>query len=562
MTLIDQRILIDAPSETVWQYIIDPEHIARWHAHYTAISLLSTNPMGVGVRRRCTLTGGKDVIEEITSWVNGIGYEYVYLDGGPYRSLRGRYRLQPQPDGISVQWTITYEPRGLIGRLRDLLRGRQQMTQMVSASLRQLRREIDQLGVRMDAEERARFGIHERLDAEQRAQYQRRHTPSTGLEHPVVVDQPPGEAAPEQEAPTADRPTPVESTPAEPAPASTEAAPPVETPVQPKPEPTPPTTDEAPAVTPPEAESPRSETAASEPVPEPVVDEPPAPSEQAEPPVAADEPDAPTPTDDIRRTAGEFAPVSPDTPAPDTSATSEPEAAAVETPAEAPAAPPDDEQPDEAAPPDKTEPPLHARPTPPHGTPAVQPSEPEPEPAAPEIAPPPPEQLAPPPARPSLGPPPPTREELSRPTPAHGIPSTGTPEPAEPPAEVDKTPPAPTLPRDDRSITRVPDDDSAGIPPQTPITDTGEISIWDVFGVARPSDLDEQALSDLIESVEAKRQTDEMERARLRKHRSSRVRTRQTRLGLRLRLVWRRMRVRIHPSRADDHAGAQKNSGA
>lgn len=181
MTLIDQRILIDAPPQLIWEYLADPEKLVEWHAGYTSVSVLTTQQTGVGVRRRCAVTGGgKDVIEQITAWVDGLGYEYRLVDGGPYRSFRGRFRLQPGPDGTSVQWTVEYTPRGLLGKLRDLLSGRKQLTAMMAASLRELRQQINTLGLRMDDAYRARLGIQGRLNATERAQYQRRHpTPET-----------------------------------------------------------------------------------------------------------------------------------------------------------------------------------------------------------------------------------------------------------------------------------------------------------------------------------------------------------------------------------------------
>jgi uncharacterized protein YndB with AHSA1/START domain len=186
VALIDQRILIDAPPQTIWEFVSDPDKLTRWHSGYSGVSVLTTQRTGAGTRRRCTpVGGGKDVIEEITTWVEGLGYEYQLADGGPYRTFQGRMRLQAVPDGTSVQWTISYRPKGLFGLLRDQIKGRRRLAQMMADSLRQLRRQVDLLGVRMDAEQRAKAGIQGRLDANARAQYQRRYAPPPGLETPV-----------------------------------------------------------------------------------------------------------------------------------------------------------------------------------------------------------------------------------------------------------------------------------------------------------------------------------------------------------------------------------------
>ena len=54
MPLIDQRILIDAPPEVVWQVFSDQNQLAQWHAGVTSVSVLTTQQRGTGVRRRCT----------------------------------------------------------------------------------------------------------------------------------------------------------------------------------------------------------------------------------------------------------------------------------------------------------------------------------------------------------------------------------------------------------------------------------------------------------------------------------------------------------------------------
>ena len=53
VTLIDQRILIDAPPQIIWEFISDPYKLADWHAGYTSVSVLTTQQTGLGTRRRC-----------------------------------------------------------------------------------------------------------------------------------------------------------------------------------------------------------------------------------------------------------------------------------------------------------------------------------------------------------------------------------------------------------------------------------------------------------------------------------------------------------------------------
>jgi uncharacterized protein YndB with AHSA1/START domain len=192
VSLIDQRIVIDAPPQIIWDYLADPGKVPQWHAGYRIVSVLTTRQTGAGTRRRCALTsGGKDVIEEITAWVDGVGYEYCVTEGGPYRNLQGRFRLQPSPEGTSVQWTVFYKPRGLFGLLQNQLRGKRQLSDQMASSLRQLKRRVDELGQRLEIGERQKVAIRGRLNAEERAQYQRRHAPAAADEAAPVPPPPP-----------------------------------------------------------------------------------------------------------------------------------------------------------------------------------------------------------------------------------------------------------------------------------------------------------------------------------------------------------------------------------
>ncbi len=441
MTLIDQRILIDAPPSIIWDYISDPYKLAQWHAGYTSVSVLTTQQTGLGTRRRCAVTGGgKDVIEQITAWVDGLGYEYEFVEAGPYRLMRGRIRLQPGPDGTSVQWTVEYRPKGPFGLLRDWLGGRKQFAAMMAASLRELRQQVNALGLRMDDTYRARLGIQGRLNVAERAQYQRRH-PVPGADSPAPASV--AENAPAHDAGMAE----VASLPIEQ------------------------------AVTPREAEV----------APEPSTSLPETPIETAA--IAAEEGLVATPPP---------APAEPALPPP---------------PVIAPPpliAPPGDAEPD------------YRRVTPPRGIPAVQR--------------PPAHELPSPFARPV-----PQGEELA---PARPTPPPGAPSPA-PPGGREQA---------DRPET---------LPPPTPKTDTGEMSIWEVFGLRRPSERDEDALQGLIQSVETRKMV-EQRRQSLRRglKRPPRVRLAESAGGLRSRRGGSRSRVRASAYRRDRPAGDRNENGA
>jgi hypothetical protein len=130
-------------------------------------------------------------------------------------------------------------------------------------------------------------------------------------------------------------------------------------------------------------------------------------------------------------------------------------------------------------------------------------------------------------------------------------------EPVKPPSDTalqraSELPPTPAHPTPPHGIPAVRPEDVAqpepapGLPPQTPKTDTGEMSIWEAFGMTRPSEQDAQALDDLMNELQARELKDRDWTGRTK--RSMPVRLLATVLGLRLRLALGRVRVRVHRS--------------
>ena len=85
----------------------------------------------------------------------------------------------------------------------------------------------------------------------------------------------------------------------------------------------------------------------------------------------------------------------------------------------------------------------------------------------------------------------------------------------------------------------------AALPPQTPIHDTGEISIWEVFGVKRPSEQDNETLEDLIRSVRRKHSASKRRVGRRIPKRPALARRAETIVGLRAWLALRAAHIRL-----------------
>src|SRR5215213_728479 len=179
MTTIDHRILIPAAPDVVWNYVSDITHNPDWQVDCTDVIFLTSRREGPGLRWRYAAPGGHEMVIAITAWYNGLGYEYYFVDGTPFRENKGRIRLQEIPEGTIVQWTFTYELGGLLGGMRNSLGMRRQIDQTISDSLKTLWQKIKQsTGASRVLEPKSL--MRDAPDVEARSAYQPRH--------PSVVD--------------------------------------------------------------------------------------------------------------------------------------------------------------------------------------------------------------------------------------------------------------------------------------------------------------------------------------------------------------------------------------
>ncbi len=195
MTLIDQRILIPAPVQTVWQVVADHRQLHLWRTDVSAVSMLSTAPNSPGARRRITPKGSqKDIIEEVTVWYEGLGYEYQLIEGSRFKSYVSRIRLQGTPDGTIVQWTVSYELGNFFKRLLRGRHYRKQITRLTTESLRNLLQYIKKMGVTLDQQYRDRTRIKEAPDVDARADYGTKRLAQAQEQAqatPVIIEEPP-----------------------------------------------------------------------------------------------------------------------------------------------------------------------------------------------------------------------------------------------------------------------------------------------------------------------------------------------------------------------------------
>src|SRR5688572_27543286 len=146
MNTVDQRILIPTPPDVVWEYISDITKNPQWQSDCKSVTFLTSKRSGPGMRWRSAAAKGREQVIEITAWYDGLGYQYTYVDGIPFRNGMGRIRLQEIPEGTVVQWTIQYEMGGLLGGVRGSFGIMKQLETMMAASLNMLKKQVNNSG--------------------------------------------------------------------------------------------------------------------------------------------------------------------------------------------------------------------------------------------------------------------------------------------------------------------------------------------------------------------------------------------------------------------------------
>jgi hypothetical protein len=140
------------------------------------------------VRWRYTTTGGRSFVAETTAWYDGLGYEYTFVDGAPFRESKGRIRLQEIAEGTVVQWTLTYETNGVLAGFRNAVGLKRQFEGAMVDSLKNLWKVLQKV-MPEDKPREVKSLMRDAPDYESRTQYRPRHAKPESAE---PVTQPSG----------------------------------------------------------------------------------------------------------------------------------------------------------------------------------------------------------------------------------------------------------------------------------------------------------------------------------------------------------------------------------
>ena len=174
MATLDQRILIPADPDAVWDVISNINKNPNWQEDCQELSFLSSRQNGPGARWRYASANRDEYVVEITAWYDRLGYEYTFIDGVPFNESRGRIRLQEIPEGTIVEWSLNYKLGGVFSGLRNSISIQRKFEKTMAESLKALYTHVRQAGSERDVSD-AKSLMRDAPDYEARAQYVPRH---------------------------------------------------------------------------------------------------------------------------------------------------------------------------------------------------------------------------------------------------------------------------------------------------------------------------------------------------------------------------------------------------
>lgn len=92
---VTASVCIDRPAHDVWALLADLERIVEWAPGIRSARCPSGRESGTGAVRHCRLTGGIDLVEHFTTWINGVSFTYEGTGLPGVRVARNTWSVEP-----------------------------------------------------------------------------------------------------------------------------------------------------------------------------------------------------------------------------------------------------------------------------------------------------------------------------------------------------------------------------------------------------------------------------------------------------------------------------------
>ena len=113
MGVVEEQIVIERPSEEVWNVLADFGHVHRWSPVVTHSEATNEVEGGVGCERSCAVAGFGSITERATGWDEGRSIDVV-IEGAPMMHEMAATQtlepLGPQREHTTVTMRVEYRP--------------------------------------------------------------------------------------------------------------------------------------------------------------------------------------------------------------------------------------------------------------------------------------------------------------------------------------------------------------------------------------------------------------------------------------------------------------------
>lgn len=144
MTELSHRITIDAAPENVWNVLTNLEAVAHYNPGVVNAHYLSPTKQGIGAARQCQLKNGSIVKERVIALeqTKSITLE-LYESEWPVQNMQWTTRLHASGQQTLVTQTLTYTPKGLIGRIINTFVMKRAINKSVEAVFKSLKTYVE-----------------------------------------------------------------------------------------------------------------------------------------------------------------------------------------------------------------------------------------------------------------------------------------------------------------------------------------------------------------------------------------------------------------------------------
>lgn len=124
---IERSIVIDAPPERIWPFLVEPEKILQWYLPLEEFKYISEQHGGVGTTFYYVEkipTGSTRLSFKATEWVENQRFAFTLTEGLWLRKYNESYTIESTPSGSNFMFLLEAEfPWGVLGRLFAAIMG-------------------------------------------------------------------------------------------------------------------------------------------------------------------------------------------------------------------------------------------------------------------------------------------------------------------------------------------------------------------------------------------------------------------------------------------------------